>query len=146
MNDDGRMVLEDLGRAIVLDGRLKQLQTRLQFSANSMAEMLHVSPTTYRGWTSTTPSKPWPELARRIGEFYRDALDMLGLLRAEGTNIDDYMPLTRVAMEVGWPHEVLMRHVRAGTLIADDFEVLGLWVPRTEVNRLRGERHHRVAA
>lgn len=138
-------VLRELGRDVIRDGRLKQLQTRLQFSANAMAEMLHISPTTYRAWIVNPDTRIWGQPALKVGEFYRDAVDMLAVLREEGYVIDSYIPLHKVPMEIGWPHEVLMRAVRSGKVIADDFEVLGLWVPRSELDRLRKERQH-VAA
>lgn len=134
-----------LGRAVVADGRLKQVQQRLDFSANIMAEMLDVAPTTYRKWMREPETNLWPAIALRVGEFYRDAIRLLGELSQEGTKIDAYVPIHRVTELIGWPHEMLMAEIRAGRVEADDFEVFGLWIPTEEVERLRKERH-RVAA
>lgn len=137
--------LAALGRAVVADGRLRQLQTRLDFSTNAMSELLYVPPGTYRTWIRRPATRLWPTTAVKIGRFYSATVEFLAQIRAEGIDLDSLVPLHKVAMVLGRPMEMLLDQFRAGIIDGFDLDGLGVWIGRVELDRLRKERHH-VAA
>lgn len=133
-----------LGRAVVADGRLHQLQVRLQFSNQAMSQLLYVAPGTYKQWLVNPKTNLRPPVAVKVGRLYAKVVDFLSVLREEGIVIDDLVPYHRVAMMLGWPTEVLLSRFRADQIDGLDLELLGMWMPRAELTRL--QREHHVAA
>lgn len=127
-----------LGREVVADGRLKGLRVRLGLTRNAMAELLHTSALTYTSW-ETREVTLWPTTAIRVGRFFQNAEDELEVLREHEMSIEHLVPFHIVSTLLGVPQEQLLRRYREGEFSAVDIGILGLWVPRAELQKLR---HH----
>lgn len=140
-------VLEELGRAVVADGRLHGLQMRLGFSTNAMAELIYVSPATYKNWIRNPDTHMWPATARQVGRLFTEATTTLSFADEDGFDLTTMVPYHRAAMELGWPQETLLDKYRNDEITGVDLDVLGMWMTKAELSRLRGARgNRRVAA
>lgn len=127
----------ELGRSVVALGDLQQLRTDLGLNRNSMAELLHASWNTYAAWEDRPSVKLWPQTAARVGRFYRMAKIQLDLLHADGISIEELMPFDHLSAHLGIPHELLLRRYREGSFEAEDLGILGLWVYREDLDKIR---------
>lgn len=134
-----------LGRAVVRDGRLGQLQARIQFSHSMMAELLYVAPGTYKQWITNPGTQLWHATAEKVGRFYSAALNVIAVVRRDGIDIDTMMPLHHAAMNLGTPLEVMLTWFNEYRIDGADLGLLGVWVYTSEVARIKEARRH-VAA
>lgn len=126
-----------LGREIIDDGRLKALREQLGFSANVMAELLHISPMTYRNWERGTGERMRPMAAERLGRFFSQASQAAALaLGEQGIHLGDLVPFHLVAAAAGMPHEMLLNKCRTGQIDGIELGILGLWLRRTDLHKL----------
>ncbi len=125
-----------LGRDIVRDGRLRDLRLKLGLTMNAMAEMLHTSRPTYRSW-ETRDVNLRKTTVERIGRFYYQATQELLVLAEHGVSLTDLLPIHVVATLLGVPQEHLFNRYRNGEFEAIDIGILGLWIAKPEVSRLR---------
>lgn len=130
----------DLGRAVVADGRLKVLRNRLGITRSAMAELLHTNMVTYADWERRPHVNLRPATAQRVGRFYHLANLELDLLAEHGLDANGLVPFPVVATLLGMPQEVLLQWYREGKFEALDAGILGLWVSRRDMDRLRSRR------
>lgn len=128
--------MEDLGREVVADGRLRDLRQILGLTRNAMAELLHTAPLTYSSW-ELRPVNLHRTTAERIGRFYTSASRGLELLRDDGLEVQQLMPFHMVATHLGIPQEQLHRRYREGEFTAIDAGILGLWINRADLEALK---------
>ena len=126
----------ELGRAVVADGRLAALRKELGVSRQAMAELLYTSTIVYLSW-ETRGVRLWPSTAERVGRFYRLATQQLILLGDDGVELSHLMPLYLASSTVGVPQELFLQWYRDGHFEAVDLGVLGLWLHREDVQRIR---------
>ena len=122
----------DEGQRIVREGLLPGLREHLGVSRNTMAELLHVSPYTYRRWETDSTVAITKKLAERLSLFYWTVIKELESLAVEDIDIAGMMPLHMVAVYLSLPQEVIMERYRSGAIQAEDLGVLGLWVKRAD--------------
>ena len=127
-----------LGRAVVADGRLKQLREDLGITRSAMAELLHTNLVTYAEWERRPEVKLRTATAFRVGKFYYIAETELKLLQDAG--FVDLLPFHVVATQLGVPQELLLQWFRDGKFPAVDAGILGLWVRRLDMLRLRRQQ------
>jgi DNA-binding XRE family transcriptional regulator len=126
----------DLGRAVVADGRLKKLRETLGLTLNAMAELLYTAWPTYNSW-EVRKVHLRSETAARVGRFYATAIMELKVLKEHDLDISHLVPFHVVATLLGIPQEQLLYRYREGQFAAIDAGILGLWVSKPELNRLR---------
>lgn len=129
-----------LGRAVVADGRLMAMRAVLGVTRSAMAELLHTSPITYAAWERKPETILWPSTAERVGRFFAQADAELRLLEEEGVDLLGLIPLHIASSTLGLPQEQLLTRYNAGGFEAEDLGILGLWVRRSELARMRAER------
>jgi DNA-binding XRE family transcriptional regulator len=129
-----------LGRAVVADGRLRKLRERLGITRSAMAELVHTNMVTYTDWERRPEVNLRPVTAERVGRFFHVAEQEMTLLEEAGFNPDDMVPFHVVATLLGIPQELLLQWYRDGRFVALDAGILGLWVDKKELARLRGHR------
>lgn len=128
----------ELGRAVVADGRLKTLRERLRITRSAMAGLLHTNMVTYADWERRPTVNLRPRTAERVGRFYHLATQELDLLAEYGLDVDNLVPFHVVATLLGVPQEVLLQWYREEKFTALDAGILGLWISRQDLDRLRG--------
>lgn len=138
--------LAQLGRDVVSDGRLAQLQTRLQFSASQMSELVGVSIATYRRWMDHPRTILKPMIAHRVGTMYQRALITIANLARDKVDLDTLVPFQRAAARLGWPQEFLLARHWAGVVPGVDLGVLGTWMTLDTYNDMMLRRGSYVAA
>ena len=126
----------DLGRAVVADGRLKILRKTLGLTKNAMAEMLNTAWPTYSAWEERSVTLR-PETAARVGRFYAQATGELDLLHEIDVEVKNLVPFHVVATLLGIPQEQLLHRYRNNVFEGVDLGILGLWVRKSELARLR---------
>lgn len=129
-----------LGRAVVADGRLKELRERLGITRSAMSELLHTNPVRYADWERRPEINLRPATAERIGRFFYAATEELALLQDTGFVVENLVPFHVVATLVGIPQELLLQWYRDGRVKALDAGILGLWVSRAVLDELRRGR------
>lgn len=127
-----------LGRAVVGDGRLRQLRETLGVTRRAMAELLHTNLMTYATWERRPETNLRRATAERVGKFYHLAHVELELLREAG--IEDVVPFHVVATQLGLPQELLLEWYRNGRFDAVDAGILGLWVHRSDLPHIRTQQ------
>jgi len=127
----------DLGRTVVANGDLKKLRKRLGLNRSSMADLLSTSFITYKAWEENRDVKLWPTTAMRIGRFYRLAHTHLELLEEEGINLKRLLPLHHATIALGMPQELVLKRYREGRIDAEDLGILGLWLYKEDLERIR---------
>jgi transcriptional regulator with XRE-family HTH domain len=127
-----------LGRAVVADGRLKQLREDLGITRSAMAELLHTNLVTYAEWERRPEVRLRAATAQRVGRFFFMAEEELKLLQEAG--IHNMIPFHIVATKLGIPQELLLAWYREERFKAVDAGILGLWVREMDVARLRRRR------
>lgn len=130
----------DLGRLVVADGRLKALRNRLGITRSAMSELLYTNMVTYADWERRPNVNLRRNTAERVGRFYWTAKEQLEILEHEGYDPDDHVSLGVVSTKLGVAQEVLFQWYKEGRLPAVDAGLLGLWVSRDDLARLRGRR------
>jgi DNA-binding XRE family transcriptional regulator len=130
----------ELGRYVVREGLLQQLRAQLGLTRNAMAELLHTSYPTYTSWENRKEINLWPSTAQRLGRFYRIAQHEIELLDEVGIKVYDLVPFHMVATHLGIPQELLFRLYREDKVEAYDTGIMGLWVEKRELRRLRDTR------
>lgn len=123
----------ELGREVVLSGRLGQLRAVLGLSHSAMAELLNTSNSVYKTWELNPPHRMWGSTAARIGRFYANAQRQVEDLLNHEIPIDELMPLFAAASALGVAQELLLKHYRAEKFHAEDLGILGLWIYRDEL-------------
>lgn len=126
----------DLGRAVVEDGRLKALRETLGLTRNAMAELLHTAWPTYQAW-ETRRVHLRVETAARVGRFYGHAMEEISLLTENGIVLKDLIPFHVAATLLGLPQEQLLYRYRKDQFEAVDLGLLGLWIHKNELAKLR---------
>jgi transcriptional regulator with XRE-family HTH domain len=127
-----------LGRAVVADGRLKQLREDLGITRRAMAELLHTNLMTYSTWERRPETSLRRATAGRVGRFFYVAEAELALLREHG--IVDMLPFHVVATQLGLPQELLLQWYRDGRFEAVDAGILGLWLHRSDLAHIRRQQ------
>lgn len=130
----------ELGRAVVADGRLKALRERLGITRSAMSELLYTNMVTYADWERRPHVKLRPATAERVGRFYHLAIQELDMLEEMGLDSNQLVPFHVVATLLGMPREVLLSWLREEKFTAVEAGILGLWVEKRELDRLRGRR------
>lgn len=130
----------DLGRLVVADGRLRALRNRLGITRSAMSELLYTNMVTYADWERRPHVNLRRNTAERVGRFYWSATEQLEVLGHEGYDPTDYVSLSVVSTLLGVAQEVLFKWYQEGRIQAVDAGLLGLWVSRTDLARLRGRR------
>lgn len=130
----------ELGRAVVADGRLKEFRERLGITRNAMSELLYVNMRSYTDWETRPDVKLRQATAQRIGRFYFTAHQELELLDEWGLNTEELVPFNVMATLLGVPNEVLLQWYREERFEAVDAGILGLWVHRSDITRMRYQR------
>jgi hypothetical protein len=102
-----------------------------------MAELLHTSVVTYTSWEERPGITLWPSTATKVGRFYRLATKQLELLHEDGIEVDKLIPLHHATTLLGIPQELLLRRYREGVFDAEDLGILGLWLYREDLERIR---------
>ena len=136
---EGGVVLDEmaeLGREVVLNGRLGHLRLDLGLSRSAMAELLSTSNSVYTTWESNPPHRMWGSTAARIGRFYVNATRQLDDLRDHQIPIDELMPLFAAASALGVAQELLLKCYREDKFHAEDLGILGLWVYRDDLQAI----------
>lgn len=128
--------MEDLGREVVSDGRLRDLRQILSLTRNAMAELLHTAPLTYSSWELRKVNLH-RATAERIGRFYTAAQRGLEILREADLDPSELMPFHLVATHLGIPQEQLLRRYREGEVAGIDVGILGLWLRRRDLDGLK---------
>jgi len=129
--------LEQLGREVVVDGRLDELRQYLGLSASFMAELLGVSPITYRAWQDKPDTRLWTNMAIKVGRWYDNALSQLEMLDVVDEDFRHLIPIQMAAPLLGLPQEVLLGRYREGKFDAVDLGMLGLWLHRDDFREMR---------
>lgn len=130
----------ELGRLVVADGRLRALRNRLGITRSAMSELLYTNMVTYADWERRPQVNLRRNTAERVGRFYWNATSQLELLEQEGHDPQNYVSLSVVSTLLGVAQEVLFQWYREGRIQALDAGILGLWVSRADLARLRGRR------
>ena len=130
----------ELGRAVVADGRIKALRNRLGITRSAMSELLYTNTVTYADWERRPNVNLRHNTAERVGRFYFLATNQLKTLEEEGYDPADHVSLAVVSTLLGVAQEVLFQWYRQERIDAVDAGILGLWVHRSELARLRGRR------
>lgn len=127
------------GRNLVGSGQLVRLRHRIGLTRSAMANLLHMSPITYKRMEEdqTIHSRMWESTAERVGRFAYLAETTLDDLREENVPLDDLSPLHVIATNHGLPQELMLQWFRAGKLPAYDLGILGLWIHKDDVHYLR---------
>jgi hypothetical protein len=102
-----------------------------------MAEFLHTTIKNYSRWERDPETKLWATTSQRIGRFHRMALAALDALEQDGISIEGLVPFHVVTREIAMPHELLLRAYRQGTIEAVDMGILGPWIDRKQLTKLR---------
>lgn len=126
------------GRAVVANGDLRRLRKELGLNRSSMAELLQTSVVTYTSWESRTVTL-WPTTAGRIGRFYHFAHKQLTLLYDHGIKMRNLVPLHHATTVLGVPQELLVKRYREHAFDAEDLGILGLWLYREDLERIRAQ-------
>lgn len=129
--------LIELGRAVVGDGRLADLRAHLGFSTTYMAEVLMTNVATYRNWERRPTTKLWDITALRVGRFFTSAHEAVVQLEEDGTDLSNLTPLHAIAPKLGITHEVLLQRYRRGGFEAVDLGILGLWVEKSQLAKIK---------
>ena len=129
-----------LGRAVVADGRLVELRQQLGITRSAMSEMLFTNLMTYADWERHPDKNLRPATAARVGRFYAAATEQLSLLSEDGLQVQNLVPFHVVATLLGIPQELLLQWYRDERLEAVDLGILGLWVEKPTLRRLRERR------
>lgn len=126
----------DLGRKVVANGDLKQLRLELGLNRSSMAELLRTTMANYDAWEQGNV-RLWPTTAERVGRFYSLAQTHLALLREAGIRFQEMVPLHHATIALGVPQELLLKRYREGSIDAEDLGILGLWIYKEDLERIR---------
>jgi transcriptional regulator with XRE-family HTH domain len=129
--------LVTMGREVVADGSLRRLRKRLGLNRSTMAELLQTSTITYTQWERKRGITLWPSTAARIGRFYGLAQRHYELLTEAGVALSDLVPIHHAATLLGCPQELIMKRYRAGVFDGEDLGILGLWLYREDLERIR---------
>ena len=129
----------ELGREVVRTGRLQELRARLGLTRNAMADLLHTSYPTYTSWENRATINLWPSTADRVGRFYRVAMEEARLMEEAGFPLGQLVPFRVASTLLGLPQEMFLRMYRDGEVAAVDAGILGLWLEKTELERLQGK-------
>jgi hypothetical protein len=105
-----------------------------------MSELLYTNVLTYVRWEQNPGVNLRNGTAERVGRFYDAAVLELDLLSDLGLDADQLMPFHVVAAQLGVPNEVLLEWYRQKRFTAVEAGILGLWVSREDVARLRDRR------
>lgn len=127
---------EDLGRQVVADRELKPLRRELGLNRSSMAEFLRTSVVTYNIW-ERGKVRLWPQTAERIGRFCHLSRQHLNLLYEAGIQLGELVPLHHATVALGVPQELLLKRYREGVVYAEDLGILGLWIYKEDLERIR---------
>lgn len=127
---------EEAGRQAVANGDLKRLRKELGLNRSSMAELLHTSMITYISW-ERGDVRVWPSTAERIGRFCHLARKHLDLLREDGIRLSELIPLHHATVVLGSPQELLLKRIRDQHIDAEDLGILGLWLYKEDLERIR---------
>lgn len=127
-----------LGRAVVADGRLRELREGLGLSRFAMSELLHTAPRVYTAWEENPATRLWPATASRAGRFYTNAIAELAYVKdVLQVDVSTLVPLYMAASELGTTQELLLKWYRDGRFVAEDLGILGLWVYRDAIGGIR---------
>jgi hypothetical protein len=102
-----------------------------------MAELLQTSTITYTQWERKKGITLWPATAARIGRFYGLAQGHYAVLTQAGISLSDLVPIHHAATLLGWPQELIMKRYREGAFDGEDLGILGLWLYREDLERIR---------
>jgi hypothetical protein len=127
----------ELGRSVVADGGIQLLREELGLNRSSMAELLRTSVVTYTSWEARPEIRLWPSTAARIGRFYRLACDHLNRLWDSGIDPKNLVPFHHATTLLGVPQELLLSRYRDGAFQAEDLGILGLWVHREDLEKIK---------
>lgn len=127
----------DLGRSVVADGRLEELRHRLGLNRSSMAYLLQTAVAIYTSWERRPEMTLRPATATRVGRFYHLAELQWDLMKEEGIDIKQLIPLHHALTQLGVPQELLLRMYRNGAFHAEDLGILGLWVYEEDLELIR---------
>jgi hypothetical protein len=127
---------EELGRKVVADGDLTRLRKTLGLNRSSMSELLQTSVVTYTQW-EYGGVRLWPTTAERIGRFYHLAHNHLDLLNEAGIPMSELIPLHHATRTLGVSQGLLLKRYREGVVDAEDLGILGLWLYKEDLERIR---------
>lgn len=126
-----------IGREVVAEGRLKPLRRSLGLTKSAMAELLYTSLTTYRSWEERQDTALWPTTAGRVGRFWRSASYQVEMIKGKGIKVEELVPIYVACTLLGIPQETLMKWCREGRFDAVDMGILGLWIYRQDMDRIK---------
>jgi transcriptional regulator with XRE-family HTH domain len=127
-----------LGRWVVANSELEPLRKTLGLSRSAMAELLYTTNASYRTWERNPKTMLWPESAERIGRFFRAATVQLEVWGSK--DLAGMVPLYVAGTLLATPQEILVKWYREGLIDCQDLGILGLWVRRTDLKRIRTDK------
>lgn len=127
----------DLGRKVVAEGRLEELRHRLGLNRSSMAYFLQTTVAIYTSWERRPDIVLRPTTAARVGRFYYLAQRQWDLMKEEGVEIGQLIPLHHALTQLGVPQELMLRMYRNGVFHAEDLGILGLWLYEEDLDQIR---------
>lgn len=133
-----------LGRQVVAESKLLPLRRKINLAKSAMAELLYTSRATYESWEARPATILWPETAGRLGRFYRAASNQLDLLQEQGVDVSRLVPLHAACTVLAVPQETMMRWYRDGLFDAVDLGILGLWLHKGDLLRMRSDRTRKL--
>lgn len=127
--------LAEVGREVLRDGLLEDLQYKLGLGDNTLARMLGISYDTLVNWKNG--ANPWRRKLVDLGEFWQKAMLALDHFEVEypGKTTRDLVPINQVAAMESTPQEILMEQCRTGQRSCVDLGVLGSYMWARDLER-----------
>jgi len=134
---------EDLGRLVLTDGTLVELQEWFTLSRSRLATALCTNTTSLKVWLSDPGyvTRIHATTAARVGEFaYQLGMRATDLLE-EGVNVRDLYPLSLLAGQLGrsTSSPIFTEMCRTRRITCYDMGLLGTYIPKTEATRLKAK-------
>lgn len=135
MENPTRAELIRLGNTATLTGELKQLRERVHLSRNAQARLIEVTPDALKRWEEAVQGMN-SESACRVGEWVWAARRVLADLEAEGTDLEELVPLSTASQHLAMSAEDVLEKCRTGALRCVDLGVLGVFIQRRYIPSL----------
>lgn len=136
---------EAFGRQILLKGELTYLRETFTLSFSRLAGHLHTNTKTLKRWLGDpvrTATSVHSTTAARVGEFYQALDDLDKRYACDNVMVDQLYPLSLLAGEMGRSvsSPAFTRMCQTGEITCYDMGILGIYIPRTQVELLKGAK------